>query len=150
MPTVYILIGVPGAGKSTWIKNQKLDAVTVSTDDHVEAIAAKRNTTYDTIFHDVIKQATAQMKSDLSQAIAARKDVIWDQTNTTKKGRAAKLSKFPKDYKKVAVFFATPKDLDVRLASRAGKSIPKFVVANMINQLEAPSKDEGWDDIIRP
>lgn len=148
MPTVYMLIGVPGAGKSTWIKNRGLDAVVVSTDDHIESLAATRGGTYDTLFKDLIGQATAKMKSDLSQAIADRKDVIWDQTNTTKKGRAGKLSKFPKDYRKVAVFFKTPADLEKRLASRPGKTIPKFVVANMINQLEAPSKDEGWDDII--
>lgn len=148
MPTVYFLIGVPGSGKTTWVKSLVTSSVVISTDDHVERIAAERGATYSDIFHDVVGQATALMKSDLKNAIANDKDVIWDQTNTTIKGRAAKLSKFPKHYKKVAVFFKTPVDLKERLASRPGKHIPAFVVANMISGLQEPTVEEGWDDII--
>ena len=41
MNKLYVLIGVPGSGKSTWIKNQEWakDCVVVSTDEFVEDYA---------------------------------------------------------------------------------------------------------------
>jgi hypothetical protein len=53
----------------------------------------------------------------------------------------------PKHYQKVAVFFPVPADLKQRLANRPGKSIPEPVMLSMINQLEPPSKDEGFDEV---
>lgn len=142
-----MLIGVPGSGKTTWIKNNKHNAVVLSTDDKIETEAARVGKTYSEVFQSTIKQATSEMEADLVQAVKLRKDIIWDQTNLTVKSRKSKLAKIPKDYKKIAVFFHVPEDLRQRLASRPGKVIPEPIVLSMINQLEPPSKNEGFDEI---
>lgn len=148
MPTLYMLIGVPGSGKTTWIKNNKKDAVVLSTDDYIERAAEKHSKTYSEVFKDVIGFATDQMEKDLVQAVRNKQDIIWDQTNLTAKTRKAKLNKIPRDYNKVAVFFGVPSDLRDRLASRPGKTIPEPVIISMINQLQPPTQEEGFDEIL--
>jgi predicted kinase len=148
MPTLYMLIGVPGSGKTTWIKGHRGNAVVLSTDDKVEAEAERLGKTYSDVFQSIIKQATREMNDDLNDAIREKRDIIWDQTNITRKSRKGKLDKIPGDYRKVAVFFPVPPDLRERLASRPGKVIPEPVIISMINQIEPPSKDEGFDEIV--
>ena len=76
--------------------------------------------------------------------------MIWDQTNVSKKSRAPKLAMVPDHYEKIAVVFATPDDeeLQRRLGSRPGKSIPAHIVMGMASSLQQPTYDEGFDDII--
>lgn len=147
MPTLFMLIGVPGSGKTTWIKNNKHNAVVLSTDDYIERVAEKQGKTYSEVFKDAIGPATDQMEKDLIQAVRNERDIIWDQTNLTAKARKGKLNRIPKSYRKVAVYFTVPQDLRDRLASRPGKVIPEPVIINMINQLQKPSKEEGFDEI---
>ena len=143
-----MLVGVPGSGKSTWIKNNDLNAVVLSTDNYIERAAEKHGKTYSEVFQDTIGYATDQMEKDLLQAVRNERDIIWDQTNLTAKARKGKLSRIPRSYKKVAVYFTVPQDLRDRLANRPGKTIPEPVVVSMINQLQPPSKEEGFDDIL--
>lgn len=149
MPKLYMLVGVPGAGKSTWIKNHADGAAMVlSTDDKIEAAARAQGKTYSEVFKDEIKSATTGMAQDLLRALRDGRDIIWDQTNITRKSRKEKLARIPGSYEKIAVFFPTPQDLKQRLASRPGKEIPEPVILSMINQLDPPSKEEGFDKII--
>lgn len=144
-----MLIGVPGSGKSTWIKNHAdSSAMVLSTDDKIEAAARAQGKTYSEVFKDEIKAANVGMQNDLIRALRDGRDIIWDQTNITRKSRRDKLTRIPHNYEKIAVFFPTPLDLKQRLASRPGKEIPEPVVLSMINQLEPPSKEEGFDKII--
>jgi predicted kinase len=153
MPTLYMMIGVPGSGKSTWIANQNFDwnkTMVVSTDAIIDQRAAAQGKTYSEVFQNEIKGATAQMNANLKNAIANNMDIALDQTNLTPKSRQSKLSQIPKNYRKVAVYFSTPDDQELmrRLANRPGKTIPTGVVANMISQLQPPTKAEGFDEII--
>lgn len=145
-----MLIGVPGSGKTTWIRNHQHDAVILSTDDKIEAEAERVGLTYSDVFHDTIKRAIGEMNTDLIRAIRGKRDIIWDQTNLTRKSRAAKLSMVPDDYEKIAVFFSTPDraELKRRLDSRPGKTIPANVILGMVSQLQPPSKEEGFDSIV--
>ena len=54
MPKCYQMIGVPGSGKSTWIRNQiwALGLTVISTDAFVEAYAATQGKTYNQVFQD--------------------------------------------------------------------------------------------------
>jgi predicted kinase len=151
MTTLYMLIGVPGSGKSFWISQQHLiDSVVLSTDTYIEKFAQLNNQTYSEIFNKVIGEATRLMREDLRKAILDKKTIYWDQTNTTRKSRASKLSQIPKTYRKVAVFFAVPDKAEHtrRLNSRPGKIIPEMVLENMINSLEVPTINEGFDEVI--
>jgi predicted kinase len=150
MPKFYMLIGVPGAGKSTWLKHYQNGELIVSSDYHIEKRAEENGTSYNAEFADMIKIATAAVQQEMKIAFAAGQDVILDQTNISKKSRAGKLQAVPKDYEKIAVFFPTPEwdEHQRRLDSRPGKSIPWNVLNGMIRSLEEPSYDEGFDEII--
>lgn len=150
MPKCYQLIGVPGAGKSTWINNQEWakDCVIISTDNHVEAQAKLEGKTYNEVFHDFMPTAVKLMADDVIRAREEGKDIIWDQTSTTLKSRTRKFSMLP-DYEHIAVVFKTPntEELDRRLNSRPGKNIPWNVMQGMIKHFEEPTEDEGFTEI---
>ena len=146
MPTIYMLIGVPASGKSTWVEQNKGNALVISTDNLIEAYAANLGKTYNEVFKEQIKIATKIALEHAEAAFAADQDVIWDQTNITKKSRASKLAMVPEHYRKIAVFFATPleEEWQRRLNSRQGKSIPAHILDSMVEMLEMPELDEGW------
>lgn len=151
MPKLYMLIGVPGSGKSTWIKNMcDKSQVILSTDDKIEAAASAQGKTYNDVFKSEIAAAEKQMYKDAEAAFADDRTVIWDQTNITAKTRKKKLNIVPDHYDIVAVYFATPDDdeLKRRLDSRVGKTIPANIVMGMKSQLEEPQHSEGFVEII--
>lgn len=153
MPTYTMLVGVPGSGKSTWLAQQPTDwhnTVVVSTDNIIEMRARAQGKTYSEVFQKEIKSATQEMEQQIQDALARGLNVIHDQTNVTAKTRAVKLARVPDTYEKVAVFFPTPPDAELkrRLASRAGKTIPANVVLGMKSQLEMPSESEGFDQVV--
>jgi predicted kinase len=150
MPKCYQLIGVPGAGKSTWINEQEwaVGIPIVSTDLFVEAYAKEQGKTYNEVFKDYMPIAVHLMANQALVCQANNVDVIWDQTSTTALSRRKKFNTLPK-YEDIAVVFRTPDrdELDVRLASRPGKHIPKNVVDSMIAGFEMPTEDEGFTEI---
>jgi len=151
MTTLYMLVGVPGSGKSTWIKNQNFeDVIIASSDAYIDTVAEKSGKTYNEIFSRAIGYAQKFCDAQVQTAINLDKTLIWDQTNTTAKHRKIKMGRVPKEWRKICVFFATPEpdELQRRLDSRVGKSIPKNVMDSMITNLEIPDLSEGWDEII--
>ena len=93
MPNLYVLVGVPGSGKSTWVSKRNWDnnAVYVSSDKYIDEYAASVGKTYSDVFASYIKTATRLMIQDVEEARAAGYDIVWDQTSTTKAARAKKL-----------------------------------------------------------
>ena len=153
MPKAYILIGVPGSGKSTWINEQPFDwnnTVVASTDSYVEQVAKERGKTYNEVFKEVMPLAVQNMVSVVVDAVENENDIVWDQTSTTVISRIKKIRMLPDNYKKIAVVFPTPdkKELERRLSSRPGKEIPHEVISQMIGQWEKPTKAEGFDVVI--
>ena len=147
MPTLYMLVGVPASGKSTWVARRKEPVV--SSDDFIEAAAAKRGVTYDDVFAETVDAANKHVLAAAKRAFARGESLIWDQTNLSKKVRAERLQLAPPAYTTVAVFFPTPapKVLAARLANRPGKTIPPDVVAHMAAALERPTLAEGFDRV---
>lgn len=144
-----MLIGVPGSGKSTWIKNYVSDYPTmiISSDKHIEKFAKIDGITYSEAFPKYAKKATELMYKDLDTALKMDFDIIWDQTNLTKKIRSNKLKNIPEGYIKEAIFFEVPDNLEERLKTRVGKYIPDDVMVRMKNDLTIPTTDEGFSKI---
>jgi predicted kinase len=153
MPKAYILVGVPGSGKSTWISKAPVDwnnTVVASTDNYVEQEAKKQGKTYSEVFTDVMPAAVNHMAATVVNAVKNKQDIIWDQTSTSRHTRAKKIRMLPYDYEIIAVVFPTPdeQELSRRLAGRPGKIIPPDVMKSMIDKWEEPTEDEGFDKII--
>jgi predicted kinase len=152
MPKCYQLIGVPAAGKSTWINSQNwINGMEyVSTDYHVHAYAEQQGKTYREVFEEYMPQAVELMAKEVVGARLVGRDVLWDQTSTTVKSRARKFNMLP-DYYHIAVVFPTPA-IDVlkeRLALRIDQPIPWEVVQGMIDNFEYPTEAEGFKEIWR-
>ena len=152
MPRCYQLIGVPGAGKSTWIQNQDWakDCAVASTDMWVELEAQRVGKTYSEVFDEYMPKAVKLMANHVELARDKGMDIIWDQTSTTVKSRQRKFNMLP-DYEHIAVVFATPEpaELDRRLNSRPGKNIPWNIMQGMIKHFEEPTEEEGFSEIWR-
>lgn len=152
MAKIFMLIGVPGSGKSTWIKNQKFDKsiVIASTDNHIEEYAKSVAKTYNEVFRDFVDQANTLMNKDIESAVSKNLDIVWDQTNTTSTARRKKLRKIPQHYERIAVVFATPihEELQLRLSSRPDKHIPAAIMNTMIANFQNPTLDEGFSSIV--
>lgn len=152
MPKCYQLIGVPAAGKSTWINSQNWigGMEYVSTDHHVHAYALEQGKTYTEVFKDYMPTAVDLMALEVVAAREAGRDILWDQTSTTVKSRARKFNMLP-NYEHIAVVFPTPA-IDVlkeRLALRVNQPIPWEVVQGMIDNFEYPTDEEGFKEIWR-
>lgn len=150
MPKVYVLVGVPGSGKSTWASNQEwaTDCAYVSTDVIVEKFAAEQNKTYSEVFEKFMPTAVDLMVDQVLLAKLQNKDIIWDQTSTTVLSRKKKFRMLP-TYRHIAIVFKTPNENELmkRLANRPGKTIPWNVVSDMIKNFEMPTIEEGYDEI---
>ena len=151
MPKVYVLVGVPGSGKSTWVGNQDWakDCVYVSSDKHIDEYAASVGKTYNEVFKEYATTAVSQMLDDVVAAREAGKDIIWDQTSVNVKSRKKKFSMLP-NYYHIAVVFPTPgPEEHARRLNRPGKHIPKDVLESMINTFVMPTEEEGFKEIWR-
>lgn len=150
-PIAYILVGVPGVGKTTWVESQTLLStyVYLSTDRYVEQFAQEDNKPYNVVFKLRMPEAVKCMVDDAIIARNNQQDIIWDQTSTNRESRTRKIDML-QGYRKIAVVFRTPEreELDRRLASRPNKIIPSYVVDGMIENFEEPTLDEGFDEII--
>lgn len=156
-PSYIMMVGVPGVGKSSFIKKfreQHKDLIHVaSTDDLLEVEAARMGMTYSDAFLKVSQKVLKRaMEAEIKNAISERKTIFHDQTNMSRKARGSKLAAIPDYYKKICLNFTVDdKILYERLNERArltGKVIPEFVIKNMFNSYQAPSKAEGFSLII--
>lgn len=153
MPTLHILIGLPGSGKSTWRAKHGGDAVVISSDDQIDAFAAAHGIGYDAAWGQVNhKDIKRHSRDRFEAAVREGRDIVVDMTNMRAKARRSWLAGVPASYRKVAVDFQIDdKELQRRLAERAartGKVIPPFVVETMASRYDPPSREEGFDQIV--
>jgi predicted kinase len=155
MPTLTVLVGLPGSGKSTSIP-EDFDGFVYSTDNYIEQCAKMNGWTYNEAFQEFIEPATKQMNEQLTIAIRQKSDVLWDQTNMSSKKRIGILSRFPKSYRKICICRVPPRDetewkeLNDRILHRAnvsGKMIPQHIVERMADTYVEPTLDEGFDEV---
>jgi len=156
MPTIYILIGPPASGKSTWREAYRAKiaepTVVLSTDDLIEDYAAKNGINYTEAFGLIdFSELEKKMFSNMRDAFSNSHNVIVDRTNMSMKSRRRFLSNVPKNYNKIAVVFdIEPSLLFQRLNKRAeetGKNIPEKNVLTMIQNYQEPTLEE-FDSII--
>lgn len=147
-PEIIVMVGLPGVGKSTVINREYPSHTIISSDDIIEKLASDEGKTYDEVFQQYIGRATGEMKANFRTAVKNNENIVWDQTNLSKKKRRGILNQVPQHYRKVAVVFeVSDRTRYERMEQRQGKSIPSHVVKSMEKSYQAPSKDEGFDEI---
>lgn len=147
--TLYVLVGVPASGKSTWLRKhvRSLNAVPVSRDGIRFALLGP-NDDYFSKEKEVYDMFINQIKAGLDVA----DNVIADATHITKGSRAKlfhNLGKSLVGVKVIAIVFKS--DLNTLLArneQRTGKEyVPRSVMRRMYYQFDMPELKEGFDEI---
>ncbi|MDK2822029.1 MAG: hypothetical protein PWP31_1994 [Clostridia bacterium] len=142
-----ILVGPPGAGKSTW--RQKFKGKIISTDDI-------RREIFGVQFYPKLEPAVWRIAFQrLRNSLKEDKEVCFDATNTTRARRRPliKMGKEANASIEAVVFLIDLETLLERNAKRPpGKKVPKEVVKKKYEELEMPAYEEGIDliKIIRP
>ena len=147
---VTVLVGLPRAGKSTWIETNLKDEVLISRDNTVMELASKKygTVTYSECFRALTEEDQKEVDKIIDKqyldAVRAEKDVIVDMTNMSKKSRKRWLANFP-GHKKAIVFATEYKEIlrrNMECKEKEGKYIPEFVIFNMAKNFTYPQYDE--------
>jgi predicted kinase len=152
----YMLIGVPGSGKSTLTKKllQETPLEIVSTDAFIDQKAKEENMTYEQSFEKYNNVAPKWMKKQLAEILQKKQSFIWDQTNVVQSARKKKLKLLNvHGYSTVAYYFDLSQDeIWKRIKKRefeGGKIITPKLMNMMQKDYTFPVYDEGFDKIYK-
>lgn len=147
MSKMYVVIGAPGCGKSTYIQNHLKENELVISRDKIRFGMLNDNDEYFSkekeVYNEFIKQIDA--------AIAADATFYVDQTSLNAAARNKLFSRLKKKPDKViGIYFTTSLDTILqRNAQRTGRAlVPEDAVINMFNSLTKPTLEEGFDEIL--
>ena len=146
MATFYMMVGIPGSGKSTWAKNhqKELNYEILSSDDLRVELFNDVNFQGDNaqVFNVLAKRTLEKLKSGIN--------VCYDATNINIKSRKGILSKVNdlKDVSKVAIVFRTSINDCLKNNSSRERKVPENVIYSFVSRFEIPFKGEGFDHII--
>jgi len=132
-PECVVLIGLPGAGKTTFYR-QRYPA-----HDHISK---------DTIPNSANKQV--RQDAALRRALAAGRSVIVDNTNVSPADRAAVIAVAREFDARVVGYYieATTRDAVARNEGRTGRAkVPKVAIFTAAKRLVPPSASEGFDEL---
>ena len=148
MPKCTILVGVPGSGKSTWLQSQ-YNYYVASTDNIIEQIVGGFDMTYNEGFKDLINFAEKVMWKELETFVKLGWNIAIDRTNLSVKSRKRFIDFLkPYGYEFDAVVFPTPETEEwAKRLHRPGKTIPDHVLESMADNIEMPTKEEGFTNI---
>lgn len=149
---IYILVGFPGIGKSTWVNKfmeENTNFVVVSSDDILQNICEEHGVSYNEGFSKYIDDADRLYKEKLKNMLAEKRNIIVDRTNLSIKSRQKILNMVPEGYtKNVVMFNISEEEHSKRLKERAEKTISNQVLQTMKNSYVEPSFNEKIDAII--
>lgn len=153
-PTIEILCGVSGSGKSTYVKNRLesgYKGIVVSRDELVMKYGKGR--TYHERWNSLDNKRHVMIEQELlgrfHSAIEMRESVMIDMMNLTREARQKWLGKLPDAYRRIIRVMDTSKE-DIYERNR-GQSKRKFIpledLESMLERFEYPQDYEA-DEII--
>lgn len=144
IPELIMLIGLAGAGKSTYAKSLNGNYVIHSSDDLRKEMFGDVNENSKESNQKVFIELHKRIKDDLRKG----KNVIYDATNLNRKRRIAfidELKNIP--CHKTCILIVAPYyvcQINNRLRD---KKVPEEAIKRMYMNFQPPHKSEGWDDI---
>lgn len=141
-PNFYMMVGLPGSGKSTYARENIEGAVICSSDSIREELIGDINSQEknEEVFRILHKRVKDTLKSG--------KSVVYDACNISSKRRKAFLDELKNiDCYKVCYIMATPYDRCRGRNSARERKIPEDVIRRMYTHWNTPYYFEGWNSI---
>ena len=146
---LYLMMGVPGSGKSTYVKSMlKYGDIYVSRDEIRYSLLtddddyfAKENEVIRTFIENIDKSLVMEEYCG---------DVYADATHLSPKSRAQVLNQLKNKDKVSVIYLDIPLNIILkRNAQREGRAlVPENVVRRMYNSIILPTKEEGIEELI--
>ena len=146
MAKLYIMVGIPGSGKSTWIKNHLTENDVVVSRDKVRFSIIGENDEYFSKENQVFAEFCRQINENLK----AGKNVFADATHLNEFSRRKLLNSVSGYSELEAVVLSTTcEEALKRNKNREGTRsfVPKSVIRRMNSQLVFPDFSEGFSTI---
>lgn len=141
-PEAVIMVGIPGCGKSTYIKKYLSDHIVVSRDNQFQKLYP--NLSYSDAWNIADQEEISKMfQNDLSEAIKSNNNIVLDLTNLTHKWRMKFINTLKSKFSiKIIVLMPDFNIVKQRNFNRIGKVIPENVVLNMMKSFQLPFENE--------
>lgn len=143
MRTAYIMVGVPGAGKTTFAKRYLSHAVYLGTDNIREELYGKELTLRGR------KKVRRILYKRMQEVLSAGNDIVIDCTNITHRRRKVLLDKLPSGVQAIAVYLDTPLMVALRNNRRRKRHVPMIGILTMYQMLSEPSETEGFTEVYK-
>ena len=146
---LYLMVGVPGSGKSTYVKNILKDGDIYISRDEIRYSLLTEEDDYFAKENEVIKTFIDNIdKSLINEEYCG--DVYADATHLSPKSRAQILNKLKNKDKVSVIYLDIPLNIILeRNAQRKGRAlVPENVVRRMYNSIILPTKIERIEELI--
>ena len=142
-PELLMLVGLPGSGKSTYIKKYFNQNLKVHSSDAIrEELTGDINN--QDINSRVFETLHKRVKEDLKNGISC----VYDATNISWKRRKSFLESLNGiNCWKVCHIIATPFEVCLEQNEQRDRKVPYEVIERMYKNFDIPWWNEGWDDI---
>jgi len=142
-PCLYVMVGLPGSGKSTFAHQELKGCVICSSDELRRTLFGDEN---DQSHNDVL---FITLHKQIMDNLLEGKSVVYDATNLTLKNRHATIDiiKHNINCSIVAVLMATPIDICLINNDSRQRKVPHEVIYNMVRKFQMPMLSEGFDQI---
>lgn len=142
MVKFYMLIGLPGAGKSE-ITRQLADNNTVI----LSSDAIRKEFYGDEAIQDDPAKIFEEMQRRTIAALKNGKNVVYDATNIRRKKRKHLLSSITIPCQKIAYMVWARYETCIARDNNRNRSVGESVIKRMLLNFQPPYYDEGWDRI---
>lgn len=140
--TVYMTVGLPASGKSSWVKDkeEEYQATVLSSDELRKKWYGSEEHQGDPqkIFDYIYKTA--------KELLTEGKNVIIDATNINQKRRIQFVKDFD-EFNKVALYFNTDFFTCIRRDLERERTVGHAVIRRMYENLQVPTYIEGWNEV---
>ncbi|MER3397070.1 MAG: hypothetical protein C4315_03395 [Chloroflexota bacterium] len=144
---LYVLVGIPGSGKTTYARRYLSDKWRVCMDDlrfmlSVEPYAEPLQPVVIELEHIILERLLAGINSRFN-------DIVVDATSVTRERRRRYIELARKHgARPVAIFIQTPLEVALVRNRQRANVIPEAVIHRMHQMLEPPTREEGFEYVI--